>query len=68
MRECNLRCPRCKNHVLQKSEVKTKLRTKGPLVFEGEVCKTQCYWCGEPIEIPIQIISTEKEKFIIPKD
>ena len=31
------------------------MRTKGPLVFEDGVCKTQCYWCGGSIEIPVEI-------------
>ena len=25
------------------------------MVFEDGVCKTQCYWCGGSIEIPVEI-------------
>ena len=50
-----MRCPKCKNHILQKSGSRTRLRTKGPIVFEDGVCKTQCYWCGGSIEIPVEI-------------
>ena len=50
-----MRCPKCKNHILQKSGSRTRLRTKGPIAFETGVCKTQCYWCGGSIEIPVEI-------------
>lgn len=50
-----MRCPNCKNHVLQKSGKRTRLRTQGPITFENGVCKALCYWCKAPIEIPIEI-------------
>jgi len=61
-----MRCPHCKNHVLQKSGSKTRLRVKGAVEFHKDgICKALCYWCGEPVEVPIEIrkgtpISTEK--------
>lgn len=50
-----MRCPKCKNHILQKSGSRTRLRTQGPIVFEDGVCKAQCYWCKGEIEIPVEI-------------
>jgi len=62
-----MRCPKCKNHVLQKSETRIRLRTKGAIIFEDGVCKSQCYWCREPIEIPVELIPS-KERFVITRD
>jgi len=64
-----MRCPRCKNHVLQKSGKRVRLRTQGPITFEEGVCKTQCYWCKEPIEVPLEISNgtlIASEKFVLP--
>jgi hypothetical protein len=63
-----MRCPKCKNHVLQKSGRRTRLRTKGQIVFEDGICASQCYWCGSVIEIPLEIVdgtSVIQEKFIL---
>jgi len=33
-----------------------RIRNKGPLVFDSAgVCRTRCYWCGESVEIPLEI-------------
>src|SRR4030042_939728 len=51
-----LRCRQCKNHLLQKSGGRTRVRTQGPLVFDADgVCRTKCYWCGAPVAVPIEI-------------
>lgn len=50
-----MRCPKCHNHVLQKSGKRTKLRTQGPIEFEDGVCRTLCFWCKAPVEIPLEI-------------
>ena len=63
-----MRCPNCSNHVLQKSGKKTRLRTKGQIVFEDGLCKAQCFWCKTKIEIPIEIsdgTAIPQEQFIL---
>lgn len=64
-----LRCPRCKNKVLQKSDAGVKLRTKGQIVFDGAgQCTAQCYWCGEPVQVPVQLtksVESEPERFVL---
>lgn len=66
-----MRCPHCKNRLLQKSGAKTRLRTQGPLVFNGDgVCHTKCYWCGEAVEVPLELSKSAlvpTEKFTIPQ-
>lgn len=65
-----MNCPRCKNHILQKSGNKIRLRTTGQIVFEDGVCKSKCYWCKEDIEIPMEItesIPVARERYVINK-
>ena len=67
-----MRCPNCKNKVLQKSGATTKLRTHGPLTFTEEgLCKTKCHWCKSEVEIPVQITEgtpiTEERFYVRPK-
>lgn len=64
-----MRCPRCKNHILQKSGRRVRLRTQGPIVFEDGLCKAQCFWCRESIEVPVEIsegTSIVSELFVLP--
>lgn len=63
-----MRCPKCDNHVLQKSGRRTRLRIKGQVIFENGLCKSTCYWCGEQIEIPLEIrdgTPIKREQFIL---
>lgn len=64
-----MRCPQCKNKVLQKSESGVKLRTKGAIVFDAQGnCMAQCYWCGTPVQVPVQLtkaIEPEPERFVL---
>lgn len=65
-----MRCPKCKNRLLQKSGGQTRLRTQGPLVFSDGECHTKCYWCGEPVEVPLELSKSAQvpsEKFTIPQ-
>jgi biotin synthase-like enzyme len=56
-----MKCPRCKNSLLQKSETGTRVRTKGPLVFtKSGACRAQCYWCGQSVTIPLELRKAEK--------
>lgn len=64
-----MRCPKCQNHILQKSGRKTRLRVKGQVIFENGLCKAQCYWCRAEIEIPLEIkdgTPISSEQFILP--
>ena len=60
-----MKCPHCKNALLQKSDGGTKVRTKGPIVFSKDgTCSAQCYWCGDTVTIPIELRKAT-EKFVI---
>lgn len=54
----SMKCPHCKNRVLQKSETQTRLRTDGPITFglDGKA-RARCYWCKAEIELPMQLTS-----------
>lgn len=45
------------------------MRTQGPLVFDqAGVCRTRCYWCGEAVEVPLELsedISLVNERFVL---
>lgn len=65
-----MKCPSCRNHVLQKSGKRIRLRIKGRILFDDGICKAQCYWCGDEVEMPLEIIEgTEipQERFILAK-
>jgi hypothetical protein len=65
-----MRCPQCKNRVLQKSGNITRVRTQGPVTFDADgTCRAQCYWCKSPITLPVSLddeASIPEERFIIP--
>ena len=59
------RCPQCKNAVLQKSGTTTEVRIRGKLIFKSGKCTAQCYWCREPIELPMSLEKGAGETFVI---
>lgn len=65
-----MRCPNCRNKVLQKSGNRTRVRIKGAVTFEGDLCKAQCYWCGGTVTLPLELskgTQVEREQFILPR-
>lgn len=66
-----MRCPNCKNKLLQKSGDSIRLRTEGVHQFDDSgVCKAKCYWCKSEVTVPIQLqedVEVEKETFILRK-
>ena len=66
-----MRCPNCKNKVLQKSGSQTRVRIEGAVTFNKDgLCKSKCYWCKTEINVPIRILDgteIESERFIITK-
>lgn len=62
-----MKCPKCRNKVLQKSGDSTYLRIKGKIELINGLCKAKCYWCGEYIEIPLNEQDKLEERFIIRK-
>lgn len=50
-----MRCPHCKNHLLQKSGSRVRVRTQGPIEFDDDRCRAKCYWCGSEVDLPLQI-------------
>jgi hypothetical protein len=60
-----VRCPKCKNMLLQKSDRGTRVRTKGPLTFSQDgACRAQCYWCGEAVTVPLELRKAA-ERFVL---
>jgi len=66
-----MKCPKCGNKVLQKSDTSVRLRVKGKIEFKDDVCKSQCYWCGETVSIYFPLGMDDpviQERFIINRD
>ncbi len=59
------RCPQCNNALLQKSATGTRVRIRGPLVFNNGVCMAQCYWCKTAVKLPMSLEKGAGETFII---
>ena len=58
-----MRCPHCKNRLLQKSESATKFRVKGPVIFQDNgVALAKCYWCKSDVQIQASIHIQEPKK------
>ena len=52
-----MRCPHCNNKLIQKSGSETKIRTKGKQIIDSNNrYRTQCFWCNEPVELPLRIV------------
>jgi len=66
-----MKCPNCKNKVLQKSGSHTRVRIQGAVVFDEKgLCKAQCYWCKSEVTVPLRIqdgVEVESERFILTK-
>lgn len=67
-----MRCPHCKNRLLQKSGAGTRLRITGQLTFQTDgTAEAQCYWCKTLVKsLPIALsveISDPPERFVFKK-
>lgn len=65
-----LKCPHCRNKLLQKSGRATKLRTRGPILFMDDGrAMAQCYWCKGQVEVPVEVrrgTPVQEESFYLP--
>jgi len=64
-----VRCPHCRNKLLQKSGTSTRLRIRGVVEFnEVGLGKAECYWCHQLVDLPVELkrAATDEEKFTIP--
>lgn len=44
-----MKCLNCGNKLVQKQGNKIKLRVKGKIEFVDDMCLSNCYWCGAPV-------------------
>lgn len=67
-----MRCPHCKNRILQKAGDETRLRIRGALKFDEDGnAHAQCHWCKNDIVVPVMLDypsdDTPQERFVIPQ-
>lgn len=63
-----MRCPQCKNKILQKAGDAIRVRTQGPITFQDGLCKSKCYWCKSDIALPLEIqpdTQIPSERFVL---
>ena len=63
-----MKCPNCKNKVLQKANGKIFLRIKGKIELYDDMCKAKCYWCGADVDFYLPLGDTSNlgnERFVI---
>ena len=67
-----IRCPHCRNTLLQKGGADGSLRVRASGVIEvrGDgVVTAQCYWCKSAVELPLQLrddgSAVDGERFIL---
>lgn len=67
-----MRCPHCKNRLLQKSGSNTRLRITGQLTFQDDgTAEANCYWCKTLVKsLPITLsakVEEPTERFVFKK-
>lgn len=63
-----MRCPYCRNKLLQKSGDTTRLRIRGAVEFDAAgMAKAECFWCRAQVDIPVLLKSaaTDVEEFVL---
>jgi DNA-directed RNA polymerase subunit RPC12/RpoP len=63
-----MRCPHCRNRLLQKSGTSTRLRVKGAVEFGADgTAKAQCYWCNQRVDLPVRLekSAVDEETFLL---
>ena len=65
-----MRCPnpKCTGHVVQKSMNSSgvRLRLKGALTLAPDGLHGKCFWCNEPVVLPLELKkSIPKDRFTI---
>lgn len=64
-----MRCPSCRNKLLQKSGDRTRLRLDGPIeVFEDGRTRARCHWCKSEVILNMKFEMAEpvrEERFFI---
>ena len=62
-----MKCKKCTNSLMQKSEEGLKLRIKGAVTLDEKGMHASCFWCGESATLPKEEISKAllQERYIL---
>ena len=62
-----MKCPHCRNNLIQKSSSGVKVRLDGPIeIDEHNIALAKCHWCHKKVEIPLELKkSYVQERYII---
>jgi len=65
-----VRCPHCKNKVIQRVGDTTRIRAGGSVEFTPDGCKTRCHWCKGEITLPLALqpdVDVPSERYLLSK-
>lgn len=63
-----MRCPNCKNKVIQQTGDTVRIRLRGAVELTGDGCRAQCHWCKQPIELPLMLrpdVQVPAERYLL---
>lgn len=68
-----MRCPQCKNKLVQRAGDVVRVRVKGILEIHPDgTCRAKCFWCNSDVAVPLALLpgqaATEGEKFTMGLD
>ena len=66
-----VRCPQCKNRIVQKSAEGTRVRAEGAITFDPSgVCRAKCFFCKSEVVLPLELSKSaaepEPSRFVVP--
>lgn len=62
----SLRCPSCKNRIVQKSASEVHVRARGALVFRADgTCYAQCFFCRALVDLPLELTKADAPKLLV---
>jgi hypothetical protein len=65
-----LRCPQCRNRIVQKASDGVHIRSQGAIVFTPDgKCIAKCFFCKTLVELPMElqkaVLPELEQKFVI---
>jgi DNA-directed RNA polymerase subunit RPC12/RpoP len=52
----SIRCPHCRQKLVQKSEECIRVRIKGAITIgEDGLARAECYWCSKAVAVPLEL-------------
>lgn len=63
-----MRCPQCRNRIVQKSADSVRIRSHGAITFYPDgSCFAKCFFCKSDVELPLELTkaTSEEPEFVV---